>query len=127
MAELPIPRALLVLTTEADAHRAEALARRLLEARLAACISLMPLRSSYHWQGAIETADEVQLLIKTDKRHLAALEELVRQQHSYACPEWLHWPVQASPAYGAWLAAELSRDGTPPGPADPPGGGDPTG
>ncbi|MFO8239111.1 MAG: divalent-cation tolerance protein CutA [Prochlorococcaceae cyanobacterium] len=93
----------LVLTTEADQERAEALARALLERRLAACVSLQPLLSLYHWQGRLERGTEVQLLIKTLAHRLGALEEAVRDLHSYSTPEWIHWPARCSAGYGAWL------------------------
>lgn len=94
----------LVLTTEGSAALAEALARRVIEQRLAACVALKPVQSIYRWEGRIEQSEEVQVLIKTHSACLEALEALVRQQHSYATPQWLHWPVQASADYAAWLA-----------------------
>ena len=98
---------ILALTTEADAERAEALARALLERRLAACVALSPQTALYHWQGQLECSTEVRLLIKSDAAHLVALERLVHALHSYDTPLWLHWPVRAGEPYGAWLAAEL--------------------
>lgn len=100
--------ALLVLTTEASAAQAEALAEAVLEQRLAACVELKPVHSLYRWQGQLERSDEVQLLIKTHPRCLQALETFVRQRHSYATPQWLHWPADASPDYAAWLAESCS-------------------
>lgn len=97
----------LALTTEADQAKAEALARLALEARLAACVALQPMQSLYHWQGAIESAKEVQVLFKTGSAQLSALERLVHEHHSYSCPQWLHWPASASTGYGRWLAGEL--------------------
>lgn len=56
----------LMLTTVPDAATATALADGALDARLAACVSeLGAIRSRYHWQGKVETADEIQLLFKT--------------------------------------------------------------
>jgi periplasmic divalent cation tolerance protein len=95
--------AVLVLTTEGSAALAEALARSVIQQRLAACVALKPVQSLYRWQGQIEQAEEVQLLIKTHPACLEALETLVRSLHSYATPQWLHWPVEASPDYAAWL------------------------
>jgi periplasmic divalent cation tolerance protein len=109
----------LALTTEADQPRAEALARLALEARLAACVALRPVQSLYHWQGAIETATEVQVLFKTGSAQLDALEKLVHERHSYACPQWLHWPARASTGYGGWLAGELSPAGISPDAGSP--------
>lgn len=99
---------LLALTTEASVEAAAALARQLLERRLVACVSLQPVQSLYHWQGQLEQAAEVQLLLKSDSARLGALEAAVHELHSYDTPQWLVWPVQAAPAYGAWMAAELS-------------------
>ncbi|MEY2643501.1 MAG: hypothetical protein RLZZ611_150 [Cyanobacteriota bacterium] len=94
---------ILALTTEADGERAEAMARELLDRRLAACVALTPLSSLYHWRGALERSQEVQLLIKSQASQLQALEAAVHSLHSYATPEWLHWPVAASAAYGSWV------------------------
>ena len=66
MPQRTTPPALLVLTTLPERAAAEALARELLAARLAACIHVgAPVRSLYHWRGQIETADETPLAIKT--------------------------------------------------------------
>ncbi len=99
---------ILALTTEADAERAEALAQQLLERHLAACVALTPLTSLYRWQGAIERSSEVQLLIKSRADQLAELEAAVHCLHSYATPEWLHWPASAGAAYGQWLMQSCS-------------------
>jgi len=99
---------ILALTTEADAERAEALAQQLLERRLAACVALTPLTSLYRWQGAIERISEVQLLIKSRADQLAELEAAVHGLHSYATPEWIHWPASAGAAYGQWLMQNCS-------------------
>ena len=104
----------LALTTEANAERAEQLAQALLERRLVACVSIHPVQSFYRWEGALQASHEVQLLIKTSAKHVDALRSAVSELHSYDTPEWLSWPVTASPAYGAWAIAELSSDASPP-------------
>lgn len=110
----PLPLEL-VLTTEADLARAEALATALLERRLVACVALTEIRSCYRWQGRLERSQEVQLLLKTTPERLAALEAAVRGLHSYDEPEWIHWPASAGGGYGRWCAAELA--GVSPGAA----------
>ena len=99
---------MLAITTEADEHRAIALARALLQRRLVACVSLRPLRSLYRWQDRIEDNQEVELLLKTTPERLAELEAAVRDLHSYDTPEWLSWSAAASSGYAAW-AWEATR------------------
>jgi periplasmic divalent cation tolerance protein len=107
----------LVLTTETDPETAERLARMLLEAEVAACVTLLPVRSCYRWKGAIETASEVQLLIKTRPGQLDEVRASLQRLHSYDVPEWIHWTAHSDGAYGRWL---LSPDAPPPDGADLP-------
>ena len=106
----------LVLTTEASSERAHHLGEALLERRLVACVSIHPVQSLYRWEGELEHSYEAQLLMKTSAQHLEALRLAVSELHSYDTPEWLSWPVTASPAYGAWALAELSSDASRPAP-----------
>ena len=100
----------LVLTTEADQSKAEALAEQLIKGRLAACVTLMPVQSCYRWQGEIERSQEVQLIIKTSPQRLEQLLASLEASHSYDTPEILHLAVQAGAAYGAWALDALSSD-----------------
>lgn len=124
---------MLALTTEASLELAENLARRLLERRLAACVALQPLRSIYRWQGELQQAEEVQLLMKTSAARLEALTAAVHGLHSYTTPEWITWPADCSRDYGAWLVAAcgpaewINPDGVAVAPGDWPGDGAPTG
>lgn len=82
--------AFLVFCACPDADTAERIARDVVEARLAACASLVPeLRSVYRWQGEVETADEVQLQIKTWSDRIDALTDRIRDLHPYELPEVL--------------------------------------
>ncbi|WKE65030.1 divalent-cation tolerance protein CutA [Gallaecimonas kandeliae] len=98
-------QALVVLCTCPDEGSAEALAKTLLEARLAACVNLLPgMRSLYLWQGELCDEPEVQLVIKTQAKHFDALVQLLRAHHPYDTPEILALPVVAgAPDYLAWL------------------------
>jgi periplasmic divalent cation tolerance protein len=80
-------RLVLVLTTEADQARAQALAEALLERRLVACVSLQPLQSLYRWKGQLQRDAEVQLLFKTSADQLGRLQDAVMELHSYDTPE----------------------------------------
>ena len=102
------PRALLVFTSLPDAASAETLASALIGRRLAACVNILaPCTSVYRWQGAIERAQEVQLVIKTVEDRWDALCAAVTAAHPYAVPELLALPVAAGlPAYLDWIVAE---------------------
>ncbi len=105
---MPGVATLLVLTNLPDQAAAETLAHALVEARLAACVNILaPCRSVYRWQGAIEAATEVPLLIKTSARCYAALEAAIRSRHPYELPEVIALPVtHGLPEYLAWVADE---------------------
>lgn len=99
----------LVLTTWPIEPPPYEVARALVEARLAACVHVLDAgRSTYRWNGAVETAHERQLVIKTTRRALAALEAAVRARHPYEVPEWIVLDAAASDAYGAWLADSVT-------------------
>lgn len=103
---VPTPSIRMVITTTGSRDEAERIASALVEAHLAACVNILPgLRSVYRWQGSVETADEVLLLIKTTVENLDALEAMLRRLHSYELPEFLVLrPDAATQAYADWLA-----------------------
>ena len=90
--------------------------RRLVESGLCACVHRLPAgTSTYRWQGAIETADETLLVIKTTRAAWPALRAWIEAAHPHDVPEILALPVEAGlPAYLAWLAESVTaRDGGP--------------
>jgi periplasmic divalent cation tolerance protein len=94
----------IILTTMPDDHRAEELARTLVDERLAACVNVGgPMVSTYQWKGQIETASERQLTIKTTRARLPDLEARVRALNPNELPEWLILDADASEAYAGWL------------------------
>lgn len=99
---------LLVLTSLPDEASARALARDLVERRIAACVNILaPCHSVYRWQGKLEGAAEVPLLIKTTAARYSALEAAIRAQHPYELPEILAVPIACGlSAYLAWVGAE---------------------
>lgn len=98
----------LVLTTLPDAETAHALADHLVQERLAACVNVLAAcRSVYRWQGKVENAEEVPLLIKTTCARYAALEVAIRERHPYELPEIVAVPLSHGlPDYLGWVAAE---------------------
>lgn len=102
--------AVVVLVT-APPDLAPELARSLVEARLAACVALSPIRSMYRWKGEVHDDEEVQLVLKTTRDRFEAIEAHLRAHHTYEVPELLMLPVQAGgEAYLRWLAAETASE-----------------
>ena len=103
-----IDNVLIVLTNCPDADVADRLARALVEGKLAACVNQLPaVSSTYRWQGAVERAVEVPLLIKTTRERLAEVQEAIRTLHPYEVPEIIAIPVVAGlPAYLRWVVDE---------------------
>ena len=99
---------LLVLTNCPDEATANAVALAVLEAGLAACVNILPrVQSVYRWQGAIESAAEIPLFIKSTAERYAALQAKIRELHPYDIPEIIALPVERGlPAYLNWVAAE---------------------
>ncbi|MGE5526702.1 MAG: divalent-cation tolerance protein CutA [Rhodospirillaceae bacterium] len=101
---------LIVMTNAPDRATAEKIGRALVDARVAACINVMsPCTSVYRWRGAVETAEEVPLFIKTTVSRYAAVEELIRKLHPYELPEIVAVPAgHGLPGYLAWVRAETT-------------------
>ena len=96
-----------VTTTVASRSDADALARKLLERRLAACVQVEEgLTSFYRWQGRDCADAEVRLTIKTLPGCREALQMFLREHHPYDVPQFLATCMQASPEYHAWVQRE---------------------
>jgi periplasmic divalent cation tolerance protein len=99
----------LVLTTMPDDDRADALARTLVEERLAACVNVHgPMRSTYRWKGQVECETERQIVIKTTREQVKKLEKRLGALHPYELPEFLVVGADGgSAAYLDWVAGEV--------------------
>jgi periplasmic divalent cation tolerance protein len=104
---------LLVMTNVPDQQSALALAEKLVNLRVAACVNCLPgVKSVYRWQEKTEQATEVALLIKTTRDRYADLESAIQQEHPYDVPEIIALPVEVGlPAYLAWVREETSPEG----------------
>ena len=107
---MPDP-AILVITNVPDHGVAEALARELLDRRLAACVNIgAPVQSIYHWQARIETGQEVPVVVKTRTALYSNVEDAIRKIHPYDTPEIIAIPVVDGDArYLAWLRQETTH------------------
>jgi periplasmic divalent cation tolerance protein len=100
---------IVVLSTCATEQEAAKLAQVLVESKVAACVTMVPGgRSVYRWQGAIESAAECLLIIKSSRRHFEPLRIALEQAHTYDVPEVLAIPVvEGSANYLNWLEGQL--------------------
>ena len=95
----------LVLTTCGSQEEGRAIARALVEKRLAACVNLVPgVESVYQWQGKIETAAEWLLVIKTTAGAVGSLRDAIQEMHSYDVPEFISLAIDdGSNTYLEWI------------------------
>jgi periplasmic divalent cation tolerance protein len=100
-----------VVLVTAPPRSARALAKRLVEKRLAACVNLIPgVRSIYRWEGRVEESRETLLVLKTTAGALKELESAVKELHPYDVPEFVVLPVErASEAYANWVRDHSPR------------------
>ena len=107
--------ALACLCTCPDAATAARIAAALVDERLAACVNVLPgVESVYRWEGRVERASEVLLLIKSTRDRLQALTARVVELHPYELPELVAVDIAGGlPGYLAWIA-----DATRPGAED---------
>lgn len=98
----------LAWSTCPDEGTARRIASRLVDERLAACVNILPdMTSIYRWQGAVETASECLLIIKTRGERMAELERRLAELHPYDVPELVAVAVEGgSAAYLQWLVEE---------------------
>lgn len=101
---------LVVLTNAPDEATAQDIAARLVEYGLAACVNVLsPCRSVYRWQGAMESTQEVPLLIKTTPARYAEVQAAIVAAHPFEVPEIIALPVgDGLPAYLDWVASETA-------------------
>lgn len=79
---------IVVLITVLSVEEAETLAQKIVEAKLAACVQILPqIKSVYFWEGAIQKDSENLLLIKTLAEKFPELEKFIQENHSYEIPE----------------------------------------
>ena len=98
----------LVVYSTAPPEEADALARTLVEERLAACVNIAPVRSCYIWEGKLNLDPEALLIIKTSRECFEMLRKRIAELHSYAVPEIIALPItEGHQPYLDWLACSV--------------------
>ena len=102
----------IVLSTAGSEEEARRIAQALVERRLAACVNIVgPIHSVYRWKGAVESAPEHLLIIKTTATAFPRVRDAVRELHSYELPECVMLPVEAGGEdYLKWIQESVDRN-----------------
>jgi periplasmic divalent cation tolerance protein len=95
----------LLLTTWPDETSARHAARQWLNEGLVACVNILPrMQSLYVWNGELNEGQEHQMLLKTTKHRVEALQQAIVDAHPYECPEILQLPVEGGfQGYLDWI------------------------
>jgi len=95
----------IVFTTTPNIEEAEGLAEKIVEAKLAVCVQILPqMKSVYFWQSSLQKETEHLLLIKTLEQKYEALEKFILLNHSYDVPEIVAVSAEKiSESYLAWM------------------------
>jgi len=96
---------IIIMNTCPDKETAEKIAKSLVEKKLAACVSVLPVEKSiYRWKGEIEEAAEFLLIIKTRDKLYPRVEAHIKANHPHSVPEIIALPVKKSEKiYETWI------------------------
>jgi len=111
----PREKIVLVLVTAPSMKAGRTIAHAALQTKLVACVNIIPqIESHYWWQGKIESAREVLLLLKTTNAKLAALERLILSKHPYQTPEFIALQISTiNKNYAHWLVESVTGPARP--------------
>jgi periplasmic divalent cation tolerance protein len=102
---------IVILSTCSSPEEAEKIARLLVEQHLAACVNVLPrMHSVYRWNGAVESAEEALLVIKSSRELFPSLRRILEQANSYEVAEAIALPIlDGAETYMNWLEANLRK------------------
>jgi periplasmic divalent cation tolerance protein len=86
---------------------AEVLGREAVEAGLAACANVFPVRSAYLWNDALQDEAEVVVVLKTFPEKETALEAYLMAHHPYDLPALVRWPARVNDTYADWMRSVI--------------------
>ncbi len=91
-----------ILTTTGSRGEADRIANLLVVSRLAACVQVTPIESTYRWKGKVTSEPEFLLLVKTASARYKEVETTIRENHSYEVPEIIQLPLPPESGPSAW-------------------------
>lgn len=97
--------------TAPNKAEAEQIVQSLLKARLIACANITdPVTSHYWWDGQIEKAQDVSVIMKSRAALFNEIESMIKSLHSYDCPAIVSWALTAGNAsYFDWIDQETQK------------------
>ena len=104
----PIMDMCLVLVTHPNKEHAERITRGVIDAKLAACVLVIDVKSFYNWEGTLNEDDEVVTILKTSTDKVERLEKYIETNHDYDVPAIITLQASTNESYGNWLSAQLS-------------------
>ena len=106
-----VAQPLLLFCNTPDCKTATRISEKLIRHHAAACVNILPaVRSIYRWQGKIESAEEVTLLIKTTDQRFDQASQIILAEHPYEVPEIIALPLSAGlPAYLRWITEQCDN------------------
>jgi periplasmic divalent cation tolerance protein len=100
-----------VVTTVGKLEEAQAMARALVERKLAACAQISEIESFYAWDDAVQNDKEFRVLFKTTGELYQAVENAIRDLHSYELPAIHAFPFEHVYApYADWIASNATAE-----------------
>jgi periplasmic divalent cation tolerance protein len=101
----------LFISTAPTREEANSIATELVSRHLAACVNILgPLASVYQWQGEVERSEEFLLLIKSTENNSSAIQDAIRELHSYKIPELIAFTVESGlESYLNWITSSVRK------------------
>ncbi|MEW6087124.1 MAG: divalent-cation tolerance protein CutA [bacterium] len=101
----------IIFSTVSSGEEAKKITMALLEEKLAACVNIIPsVESLFWWEGKIDNAKELLLIIKTLEKNVPFVTKRIKELHSYKVPEIIAVPVTGgNNDYLRWIGESISH------------------
>ena len=95
----------IVTTTTSKKKEADSISNLLLNKKLAACVKLSKVDSSYIWNNKIKKSKENIVTIIAKKKNVDRIMSEIKKVHSYDVPEIIETPIkQGNKEYLRWVS-----------------------
>ncbi len=85
---------IVILVTAMNVEEANTISKKLVEDKLVACVNILDqVKSIFRWEGKIDEAKEVLMIMKSRKALFEKIVKVVKSLHSYSVPEVIALPV----------------------------------